>query len=340
MDSNNENPSQYHRYAGPARNCSCDVYAVCSVECQSSKLGYCGIWDPITGEELWSKAQDNIVCCAFSSIANRMAVLCYKVSVDVSIVVWDLLSGDDTLSVTGNIEYDRFCEFNQDGNKLVSWNYRPEGICVRDILSGTVLFTLLGQGGWPCFVGDAVGNSVAVRRGASIHVLDIDSGNEVSCFHTDVGEQSIRRPLASSDGRLCSVYSLAKLGVWEVSTGRALFGQIGVDIASVCFGGNVDLIVVSWVRATLEERTVVRGVPDQRTLTCWRITDGTVMFEVSTLCDRHCYSSYSSLRSSFFFGNSHSSLYEIDASTGATLARATISNLSDLRCIAATTILL
>jgi hypothetical protein len=282
--------------SSPARACSCDIYAICYLRCpDEGKPGYCGIRDPVTGDELWRMERDGVVGCAISPISNRVAVVYHKPigttkTLEVRIIVWDLFSGGETLSVAGNVEYDLFCEFSQNGDRLISWNYRPQGICVRDIVSGAVLFSLLEQGGWPCFVGDAAGNSIAVQRGDSIRVLDIDSGNEISCLATGVGQHFIRRPVPSSDGRLCAVHSSTKFGVWEVSTGKALFQQTGLTISGVCIGGAGDLVIVRWARRFSEPRT----------LACFRIPDGSVVFEVETLFDANCMSVYSPLRSSFF----------------------------------------
>jgi WD40 repeat protein len=334
--------------SSPARTCSCDVYAICRQEFQKEgKLGYCGIWDPVTGDELWSIERNGIVGCAYSSTANKMAAICHlrndtdekievgalariQATIDVAVVVWDLLSGDEMLSVTGNLNCDRFCDFNQDGARLVSWNYHPQGFCVRDVLSGVVLFTLLHQGSWPCFVGDGTGNNIALQIGASIHVWDIDSGSEVHCFHTGLSEESIRRPVPSSDGRLCSVYSHTKFEVWEVSKGKKIFEQTGIAIGGVGFGGNGDLVTVIWEQ----------GVVGQRKLTCWRITDGSVVFDVRTVCEANCMRAYSPLRSAFFFSSSYLSVYEVDSATGVTVARAKIPRMMNLHSSSAMTILL
>jgi WD40 repeat protein len=334
--------------SSPARTCSCDVHAICRQECQKDgKVGYCGIWDPVTGDELWSIERNGIVGCAYSSIANKMAAVCHlrndtdktievgtlaciDATNHVRVVVWDLLSGDEILSVLGNFNCDRFCDFNQDGARLISWNYHPQGVCVRDVLSGVVLFTLLGHGGWPCFVGDGIGNNIAVRLGVSIHVWDIDSGSEVRSFHTGLSEASIQRPVPSSDGRLCAVYSYTKFQVWEVSKGTKIFEQPGVAIGGVGFGGNGDMVTVSWEH----------GFVGQRKLTCWRITDGSVVFDVRSVCEANCMRAYSPLRSSFFFSNSYLSVYEVDAATGVTVARAKIPRLVNLRCSSVMTILL
>jgi hypothetical protein len=108
------------------------VYAVCHREYQEGDpLSYCGIRD------LWSVQREGIAGCAYSSAANKMATICHRHAdmnepVDVVVgVIWDLLSGDETMSLTTNFVYDRFYEFSRDGARLLLWNYRPEGICVR-----------------------------------------------------------------------------------------------------------------------------------------------------------------------------------------------------------------
>jgi WD40 repeat protein len=317
--------------SSPARTCSCDVYATCRDE--GGIIGYCGIWDPVTGDELWKIWRVGIVGCAYSSFANKMAAVCHlwnNPGYRVEVVVWDLLSGDEMLSVPGNFNCDRFCDFNQDGARLISWNYLPHGVCVRDVLSGVVLFTLLGHGGWPCFVGDGIGKNIAVQLGVSIHVWDIDSGSEVRSFHTGLNEESIRRPIPSSDGQLCAVYCDTKFEVWEVSKGTKIFEQPGIAIFSVGFGGNGDLVMVRWEQ----------GVAGQRKLTCWRITDGSVVFDVRSVCEAYFTRAYSPQRSSFFFTDSYLSVYEVDAATGVTVARARIPRMMNLQSSSAMTIFL
>jgi hypothetical protein len=320
--------------SSPARTCSCDVYATCRQEFQKEgKLAYCGIWDPVTGDELWRIWRVGIVGCAYSSFANKMAAVCHlwnNPGYRVEVVVWDLLSGDEILSVAGNFEYDRFCGFNQDGARLLTGNYHPHGVCVRDVLSGVVLFTLLEHGSGPCFVGDGIGNHIALQLGVSIRVWDIDSGSEVCCFHTGLSEESIRRPIPSSDGRLCAVYCDTKFEVWEVSKSAKIFEQTGIAIFSVGFGGNGDLIIVRWDQ----------GVVGQHKLTCWRITDGSVVFDVRSVCEAYCTRAFSPLRSSFFFTDCSLSVYEVDAATGVTVARARIPRMMSLHSSSAMTILL
>jgi hypothetical protein len=93
--------------SGPARTCSCDVYAVCHREYQEGDpLSYCGIRD------LWSVQREGIAGCAYSSAANKMATICHRHAdmnepVDVVVVViWDLLAGDETMSLTRNFACD------------------------------------------------------------------------------------------------------------------------------------------------------------------------------------------------------------------------------------------
>jgi hypothetical protein len=37
---------------------------------------------------------------------------------------------------------------------------------------GVVVFTLLGRGGWPCFVGDEISNTVVVQQGEGLGIFD------------------------------------------------------------------------------------------------------------------------------------------------------------------------
>jgi hypothetical protein len=73
-------------------------------------------------------------------------------------------------------------------------------------------------------------------------------------------------------------------------------------------------------------------------LTCWRITDSSVVFEVMTLLSANCMSIYSPFRSLSFLVDGDTNVYVIDASTGATVARVTISDLMDLHCASSTII--
>jgi hypothetical protein len=316
--------------------CSCDVYAICRGD--RNRLRYCGIWDPLTGAELWSKPCVGVVGCAYSVSANKMADIFFmtndaRESREVRVVAWDLFSGHETLSVTGAVTYDWFCEFNQDGTRLMSWNTYPEGLCVRDVASGDILFTLLQQGSWPFFMGDAMGNSIAVRRGASIHEWNIDSGNEVSSFNTNIDEFSILAAVPSSDGRLCAVYSDSRVEIWEVSTGMVRFEQLRGGIATVCIGGDGDLVIVSWM--------VKRESRWQSKLTCWRISESSVVFEVNAAFGTYGMCVYSPLRSSFLICYRYQSrVFEINVPSGVMVARARIYNLIKMHGTAAMTILL
>jgi hypothetical protein len=129
---------------------------------------------------------------------------------------------------------------------------------------------------------------------------------------------------------LCAVYCDTKFEVWEVSKSAKIFEQTGIAIFSVGFGGNGDLIIVRWDQ----------GVVGQHKLTCWRITDGSVVFDVRSVCEAYCTRAFSPLRSSFFFTDCSLSVYEVDAATGVTVARARIPRMMSLHSSSAMTILL
>jgi WD40 repeat protein len=301
-----------------------DVFAICG---QGDQYG---VWDVVAGTQLWTtNVSGKVTSCCFSSTANKFVVISHHVrGTQVKVTVWDLVPDEIVLSLTGSMQWDFFSDFNQYGTRLLSWNYGlNEGICIRDVSLGTILFTLVREGCWPSFVG-SIGCTLAYVRAKSVHVLDTDAGKEIAFFES--GFRDVRRPLPSSDGRLCALYSQDSIGLWETDPGHQIFCVKGVEVRGICYDGNNELLVAC-----------LRRTGYQHFLTCWSVADGSVFFEVPTDCKTFCSLTFSPQRNSFHVANSAAScVHEIDSSNGAEVSRSTLNGIRSLHTALAVTILL
>jgi WD40 repeat protein len=284
------------RTATAALPCSSDIFAV-SIDHLKAE-----VWDVATGQLLWTADHPRILDGVYSPNANKFVAVAYDDKDDIAIKVWDLWTGLEIMSLAANTNYDNFCDLNQTGTKLLTWSYNPDGICVRNMDSGDILFWMSEACRAPCFIGDGE-HAIAVLSSGAVRVLDANNGDEVRSIPQGFSENIVRRPVTSLDGSMCAVLATKEFAVWNTNTWNRSFLKKEYIIDEVSFGESGNLVMVCYSKGVDE--------PKHHAI-CWRIADGSIVFDVEMNCNYE-FVQHSPHRGTFFLCNSRGNICELDA---------------------------
>jgi hypothetical protein len=178
----------------------------------------------------------------------------------------------------------------------------PDGICVRNMDSGDILFWMSEACRAPCFIGDGE-HAIAVLSSGAVRVLDANNGDEVRSIPQGFSENIVRRPVTSLDGSMCAVLATKEFAVWNTNTWNRSFLKKEYIIDEVSFGESGNLVMVCYSKGVDE--------PKHHAI-CWRIADGSIVFDVEMNCNYE-FVQHSPHRGTFFLCNSRGNICELDA---------------------------
>jgi WD40 repeat protein len=210
----------------------------------------------------------NIDFPAFSPDGTRLAA----VKPDNTVVVWDLLTGQETLQLSGHTNRVFGLTFSPDGTRLATIAY-DKTARLWDATSGEIVYTLdvftetLNVGGqWIDLDFNHDGSKLATAGGTSVKVWDTANGQEL----LTLSQQEITAPAYaysvafSPDGASLAIGLRlgAGAGVWDATTGQKILhlsGHTG-SVTDITYSPDERQIATSSVDGTVRLWNATTGV--------------------------------------------------------------------------------